>query len=170
LCLICWAVPVKLLAKTIEPQEQLIVFPNYAKHREVSKAVEKPAPAAPHKQKPRTKQPSVPAPQGTYSGRSYSKAEVEALIRRYADEYKIPAQIPLCIAYRESGYNQFSANKTSSARGVFQYLAGTWRATDEGKSGLSVFDAEANVRAAVKYMASRKSTSPWVVGKSCPHF
>lgn len=104
----------------------------------------------------------------SFSGRSYSKEEVQALIIQYSEQYNINPAVPLCIAQKESGYNQFSANKSSSARGVFQYLSGTWRATDEGRAGLSVFDAEANVRAAIKYMASRKSTKPWTVGKLCP--
>jgi soluble lytic murein transglycosylase-like protein len=105
---------------------------------------------------------------GAYNGRNYSKEEVQALIIQYSQQYGINPAVPLCIARLESGYNQFSANKSSSARGVFQYLSGTWRATDEGKLGISVFDADANVKAAVKYMASRKSTKPWVVGPKCP--
>lgn len=104
-----------------------------------------------------------------FSGRHYSKEEVKALIIQYSEQYNINPAVPLCIAQKESGYNQFSTNKSSSARGVFQYLSGTWRATDESKLGLSVFDAEANVKAAIKYMASRKSTKPWTVGKLCPN-
>ena len=103
-----------------------------------------------------------------YNGRNYSKEEVQELIRDYSREYKIESDTPLCIARLESGFNQFSASKSSSARGVFQYLSGTWKATDEGKIGLSVFDADANVRAAVKYMGVHKNTSPWVVGPKCP--
>ena len=102
------------------------------------------------------------------SGKTYSKDEVQQLIIQYSAEYKIDPQTPLCIARLESGYNQFSKNRRSTASGVFQYLNGTWKATDEGKAGLSVFDAEANVKAGVKYMAIHKSTKPWVVGPKCP--
>ncbi len=77
----------------------------------------------------------------SYSGRDYSKEEVENLIRKYSDLYGISSDTPRCIAFHESGYNQTSANKHSSAKGVFQYLDKTWKATDEGKAGLSVFDA-----------------------------
>ena len=104
----------------------------------------------------------------SYSGRHYSKEEVQQLIRDYSAQYGIPAEVPLCIARLESGFNQFSKNKHSSASGVMQYLSSVWPVTDEGKAGLSVFDADANVRAAIKYMASRKSTSPWAVGPRCP--
>jgi hypothetical protein len=103
-----------------------------------------------------------------YSGRHYSKEEVQALIIQYSQQYGINPAVPLCIARLESGYNQFSKNKSSSASGVFQYLTGTFAQTDEGKSGLSVFDADANVKAAIKYMASRKSVKPWVVARKCP--
>ena len=103
-----------------------------------------------------------------YEAKTYSKEEVKALIIKYSEQYGIPSDVPLCIAYHESGYNQLSKNKSSSASGVFQYLSGTWSGTDEGKAGLSVFDADANVKAAIKYMASRKSTQPWEVRNKCP--
>jgi hypothetical protein len=103
-----------------------------------------------------------------YTGKVYSKEEVEQLIVQYSAEYGINHDTPRCIAFRESGYNQFSKNKRSTASGVFQYLTSTWKATDEGKAGLSVFDAEANVKAAVKYMAIHKNTKPWTVRTKCP--
>lgn len=105
---------------------------------------------------------------GEYNGRHYPKEEVQELIRKYSAEYKINAETPLCIAQLESGYNQFSKNKSSSASGVFQYIAGTWKATDEGKAGFSVYDASANVKAAVKYMSSRGNARPWTVASKCP--
>lgn len=103
-----------------------------------------------------------------YSGKQYTKEEVEALIVFYSEQYGIGPQTPKCIAFHESGYNQFSKNKRSTASGVFQYLTSTWKHTDEGKAGHSVFDAEANVKAAVKYMAVHKSTKPWTVRGKCP--
>lgn len=103
-----------------------------------------------------------------YTGKSYSKEEVQQMIIQYSAEYGINPETPLCIARLESGFNQFSKNKRSSASGVFQYLTSTWKHTDEGKAGLNVFDANANVKAAVKYMAVHKSTQPWVVKYKCP--
>ena len=166
MCLICWAIPINTLAKTAEPEEQIIVFPNYEKHREVELAtkVQTPKPKSVNKK-------SVPKSTGTqngYVGKTYSKEEVQDLIIRYSQQYGINPEVPLCIAKHESGYNQFSKNKSSSASGVFQYLTSTWESTDEGKAGLSVFDAEANIKAAIKHMASRKSTQPWEVRNKCP--
>jgi hypothetical protein len=102
------------------------------------------------------------------NSKSYSKEEVINLINAYSKLYGISLETPLCIAKLESGYNQFSANKHSTAKGVFQYLNGTWKATDEGKAGMSVMDADANVKAAVKYMAIHKNTRPWVAAPQCP--
>jgi hypothetical protein len=105
---------------------------------------------------------------GRYNGKTYTKEEVQQLIRDYSKAYGINPDVPLCIAKLESGYNQFSKNANSTASGVFQYLSSTWRGTDESKAGLGVFDADANVRAAIKYMASRQNTVPWIVNNRCP--
>lgn len=100
--------------------------------------------------------------------KNYTKDQVEAMIVAYSAQYGIDPQTPKCIAFHESGYNQYSKNKRSTASGVYQYLSSTWRNTDEGKAGMSVFDADANVKAAVKYMAIHKNTNPWVVRGKCP--
>lgn len=159
LALTAWAYPLHAAsALSAEPQEEAI-FINYQ---------------AIHERQANSKKPIVSKKAGTvsqtqdYTGRHYSKEEVIQLIKQYSQQYRIDPATPLCIAQKESGYNQFSANKSSSARGVFQYLSGTWIATDEGKAGLSVFDADANVRAAVKYMGIHKNTRPWVVAPNCP--
>lgn len=105
-----------------------------------------------------------------YSGRDtrhYSPEEVQDLIRRYAGEYNSSASLPLRIAKCESGFNQFAANKTSSARGVYQWLSSSWRNQPASHGGtVSVFDAEANVSAAVWLIAHGK-TSPWNASRSC---
>jgi hypothetical protein len=103
-----------------------------------------------------------------YPADSPDKEQVKALIVQYSQQYGINSEVPLCIAYHESGYNSLSKNKSSSASGVFQYLSGTWKSTDEGRAGESVFNANSNVKAAIKYMASRRSTAPWEVRNKCP--
>ncbi len=152
-----WAIPIHAASALKQSHHDEAIFIDYTKFRkqlDTSPAVNpQPAPK--------------PKAQAVYSGRHYTKAEVEQLIRDYSLQYGIAPETPLCIAYKESGYNQFSKNKSSSASGVFQYLSSTWQGTDEGKAGLSVFDADANVRAAVKYMAIHRSTRPWVVAPKC---
>lgn len=100
--------------------------------------------------------------------RDYGQGEIQDLIRKYSAEYGINPETPLCIAKLESGFNPNSKNKGSSAGGVFQYLESTFKATDEGKAGHSRFEAEANIKAAIKYMSSRQSTKPWTVASKCP--
>jgi soluble lytic murein transglycosylase-like protein len=103
-----------------------------------------------------------------YPAKNYGTGEVQDLIRKYAQEYGISANTPLCIAKLESGFNPNAKNKSSSASGVFQWISSSWNSQPEGKQGLSVFDADANIRAAVRYMAEKKSTKPWVVNSKCP--
>jgi hypothetical protein len=99
--------------------------------------------------------------------RSYTKEEIIALINSYARTYNIDPALPLRIAKCESGYRWDAKNSSSTASGVYQYLSGTWTGTDEAKAGLSVFDADANVRAAIKYIASRGHAQPWNASKHC---
>lgn len=94
------------------------------------------------------------------------KQRVIDLIRATSERYGIQPELPLAIARCESGYNANAKNRSSTASGVFQYLAGTWANTPEGKAGKSVFDVEANIEAAVRHIA-KKGTSPWNASKHC---
>jgi hypothetical protein len=128
-------------------------------------------PTEPIKSHPRTL-PDNPSQRQTnsgrdYEGKTYSKEEVIQLIKDYSALYSINETLALSIARCESGFNQFAKNKTSTASGVYQYLSSTWKATDQAKIGLSVFDAEANIKAAVSYIASRDHAQPWNASKHC---
>jgi soluble lytic murein transglycosylase-like protein len=167
IAIVCWLVPLKTLAQeTYKPKVETKTKPSEPYVSENILIKDNALQPRPNSNRPQS--PKVQLARPTYSGRYYSQEEIQQLIRAYSAQYGIPAEVPTCIARLESGFNQFARNKSSSASGVFQYLSGTWKATDEGKAGYSVFDAEANVRAAIKYMASRKSTKPWVVGPRCP--
>jgi len=101
-----------------------------------------------------------------YSGRHYSKDEVIQLIKDYSAQYGISADLPLRVANCESGFNQASKNNHSTASGVYQYLASTWRNTEVGKAGISVFDADANVHMAIKSIASG-GIGNWNASRRC---
>lgn len=164
-----WIQPIKAASALIaEPQEEAVQFINYQAIRDSNNQRKSESSQNTSSRKLGIAQSIPPTSAGVYNGRHYNQSEVIQLIEDYSRTYRIESAAPLCVAKLESGYNQFSKNKSSSASGVFQYLSGTWKATDEGKAGLSVFDADANVRAAIKYMASRKSLTPWVVGSRCP--
>lgn len=109
---------------------------------------------------------SAPGQRRTRTVRAYTKDEVQALIRAYARAHGIDPQLPLAIAACESGFRWNAANGRSSARGVFQYLSGTWRSTEEGRNGASVLDADANIRMAVSAIA-RSGTTPWAASRRC---
>jgi len=103
---------------------------------------------------------------GAYSGRNYSKEEVIQLIKDYSALYAISPDVPLRVAVCESGYNQFSKNRNSTASGVFQYIHSTWTHTESGLLGISPFDADANVHMAIKSIASG-GISNWAASKGC---
>lgn len=98
--------------------------------------------------------------------RGYTREEVKALIRVHAAAYGIDASLPLAIAHCESGFRWNASNSRSSARGVFQYLSGTWRTTPEGRKGTSVFNTEAHVRMAVAHIATL-GTAAWNASRGC---
>jgi hypothetical protein len=97
---------------------------------------------------------------------AYSKDEVIELIRVHSASYGLDPALPLAIAKCESGYRWDAKNATSSASGVFQYLSGTWANTPAGREGISVFDADANIRMAIAAIAT-SGTTPWNASKPC---
>ena len=112
-----------------------------------------------------SQRPSRVAPASTRF-RGYTREEVKALIRIHAAAYQIDASLPLAIAHCESGFKWNASNSRSSARGVFQYLSGTWRTTPEGRKGTSVFNTEAHIRMAVAHIATL-GTAAWNASRSC---
>lgn len=98
--------------------------------------------------------------------RAYTEDEIQDLIRVYAEAFGIDPAIPLAIARCESQFHWNAANRSSSARGVFQYVSGTWAATPEGRRGTSAFDADANIRMALTHMITI-GTSPWNASRAC---
>jgi hypothetical protein len=98
--------------------------------------------------------------------RAYNEDQVQRLIRRYADTLGLDPDLPLAIARCESQFQWDAANPGSTARGVFQFVRGTWARTLEGRRGTSALDAEANIRMAVRHIATI-GTSPWNASRAC---
>lgn len=98
--------------------------------------------------------------------KAYTKIEVRQLIIDYSAAFGIDYVVPLKIAYCESGLRWNAKNSTSTASGVFQFIRSTWLGTPEGRSYLPVFDADANVRAAIRKIA-QGGISAWNASKSC---
>jgi len=69
-----------------------------------------------------------------------------------AIEYGVSLGLPRAWAYRvawcESRYTAGAYNRWSGASGLFQFIPSTWRATPQGRAGLSPFDPYASAAAA----------------------
>lgn len=105
-----------------------------------------------------------PAPTGL---RAWTVEEVEQLIRHHAAVVRIAdVDLVVRIASCESGLRWDAKNPHSTAAGVFQYLARVWANTEAGRMGLSVFDADANIRMAVSHIAAH-GTAAWNASRSC---
>jgi soluble lytic murein transglycosylase-like protein len=96
----------------------------------------------------------------------YDKEQVKTLIYNYSIYYGVNPDLPIAIAKCESGFNYAAKNRSSTASGVFQFIRGTWAGTEEGKQGFSPFDADANVRAAVRKI-SKEGTWAWEASAHC---
>lgn len=160
-----WSIPAHTASALWQENTEESIFINYEQFHKTENRVDNPEQGDSQVRKSPVKKDKST---GSYSGRDYGQGEVQDLIRKYSQQYGIEPDTPLCIAKHESGFNPNAKNKSSSASGVFQYLSSTWKGTDEGKAGYSVFDAEQNVKAAIKYMAIHKKTTPWVVANRCP--
>ena len=49
-----------------------------------------------------------------------------AIVERYATKYSVDADLMDCILFRESSYRTDASNTKSTARGIAQFLKGTW--------------------------------------------
>ena len=103
--------------------------------------------------------------------RNWTQDEVRYTIRCAVVRWSVPGGLPLalCIARRESGFQQFAANPYSSASGVYQFVDGTWAGQIAGRAqfvrdqnlGRSVWNARSNVLIAIRYAHMSWSWAPW---------
>lgn len=101
----------------------------------------------------------------------FSKNEVRSTIRCAVKRWAVPGGLntALYIARRESGFNWFAANPTSSASGVYQFVDGTWASQIAARSDFvrtqhlsrSVFNARSSVLIAVKLAHGCWCWTPW---------
>jgi len=78
------------------------------------------------------------------------------LIEQYSEEYQVPYRLAYELAKFESRLNPTAKNPNSSARGVYQFLTGTWKGFCEG----DVLNAEDNISCAL-YLISKGGLSHW---------
>lgn len=75
--------------------------------------------------------------------------QVKEEIVLQAQQFGLDANKMLSIAQCESEYVWNAKNPNSTARGVYQYLIGTWEETESAKEGLERNNYKANIREAM---------------------
>lgn len=167
-----WLYPIKAVSSFDEPKNQIASqeaqTSNFPINKEAKNVQPQEHPQSVQKEKPRQPKVAQAGSSGTPDRRySTSQEEVIQLIKNYSAQYEINADLPLAIARCESGFNANAKNRNSSASGVFQWLSSSWRNQPASQNGaVSVFNADANVSAAVWLIAHGK-TSGWNASKSC---
>lgn len=73
---------------------------------------------------------------------------VKAEIAKQAKAFGNDVQFMLSLAKCESTFNNLSDNPTSTAKGIYQFVALTWEVTESNKNKISEFDYIANIREA----------------------
>ena len=87
-----------------------------------------------------------------------TKEDVKKEIIKQSREFGLNENMMLALADCESDFGWKAKNPTSTARGVYQYLIGTWEETESAKQGFERNDIEANIREA---MLDVKSGESW---------
>ena len=75
--------------------------------------------------------------------------DVKKEIIKQSKEFGLNENMMLALADCESDFIWNNKNPTSTARGVYQYLIGTWEETESAKQGLERNNIEANIREAM---------------------
>lgn len=100
---------------------------------------------------------------GGYSD-NYPPGAVHDLVVSIFSSVAGPSQVPtaVCVAYRESHFDPYAHNASSSAAGVFQWMASSWAVYSAryGYGGASVYSAVANISVAAHAVADG-GWGPW---------
>lgn len=75
--------------------------------------------------------------------------DIKKEIIKQSREFGLNENTMLALAFCESEYYYRAKNPTSTARGVYQYLIGTWEETESAKQGLERNNYKANIREAM---------------------
>lgn len=87
--------------------------------------------------------------------------EVKKEIIKQSRQFGLNENTMLALADCESEFIWNAKNPKSTARGIFQYLIGTWEETESAKKGLERNNIEANIREAMIDILNRE-TFRWV--------
>ncbi|MCP5375230.1 MAG: transglycosylase SLT domain-containing protein [Rickettsiaceae bacterium] len=80
--------------------------------------------------------------------------DIKAEITRQAELFNLSPQKMIALAECESNLNPTAKNPNSTARGLYQYLIGTWEETQSAHNGLERNNYKANIREAMLDVAN----------------
>ena len=95
----------------------------------------------------------------------YPVAEIKAYIRQQAERYGVDPDLALLIAKHESNFDQYAANKKSSAKGIYQFLDSSFMILCNNVVPEDVWDYKINVRCALRVI-SEGGLSHWTADKN----
>ena len=78
--------------------------------------------------------------------KEYRSSTIFELIEQYSDQYGVHLNLAIPLANFESKFNPLAKNPKSSAKGVYQFVDGTWKGLCKG----NVLDAEDNIKCAMR--------------------
>lgn len=90
---------------------------------------------------------------------------VQEKIVAYAAHYGVDRELALDLARFESNFNPNAKNPTSSAKGVYQWIHGSWKAFCTGE----VFNPDDNIRCAMRVI-SEGGLSHWLADPRTKNF
>jgi len=96
------------------------------------------------------------------------EAPIPQMIVQYALSYGVKPSLALAIAKCESQLVATARNKTSTAKGIYQFIDGSWKGYSAIKWGENrdVFSAKNNIELGV-WVLSTEGTDPWVSSRDC---
>lgn len=88
---------------------------------------------------------------------------IQQEIELQSQMFGVDTQFALALANCESGFDHQAKNPNSTARGVYQFIEGTWNRTESYRQGHHPFDYQENIREAMLYLAQGR----WDLWRDC---
>lgn len=90
------------------------------------------------------------------------------MILQYADAYGVDSQLATAIATCESQLKPWARNSHSTAKGIYQFIDGSWKGYSAMKWGeeRDVLSAKNNIELGV-WVLSIEGSGPWDASRDC---
>jgi hypothetical protein len=98
------------------------------------------------------------SPETGIGGIEVNIEEIEWLITYYSGLYEVDTQLALDLAEFESAFDPFAESRKSSAKGIYQFLDGTFREFCDG----NVFKPADNIECAMFILSTKDGIAHWL--------